>query len=149
MEVRTFLSPGYLDRSHRLSYECGADELRLQALAGIGCRDGLARGQGDGLRLLCAAVVLIAFWAPMLIVQFKAFAQCLTPYPYRAKWFNLFVGAVPALLASALIGPRTALGAGIGTMFLSFGNAWTFGGLLATLPGQECFDQFQCRIGKA
>ena len=93
-------------------------------------------------------IILIAFWAPMLIVQFKAFAQCLTPYPSRAKWFNLFVGAVPALLASALIGPRTALGAGIGTMFLSFGNAWTFGGLLATLPGQECFDRFQCRIGK-
>ncbi len=87
--------------------------------------------------------ILIIFWVPMLIVQFKAFAKGLTPYPVKAKWFNLLVGAIPALLLCLIIGPKTALGAGIGTMFLSFGNAFTFGGLLATLPSQERFDEFK------
>ena len=80
-------------------------------------------------------IILIIFWIPMLIVQFKAFAKGLTPYPGKAKWFNLLTGAIPAL------------GAGIGTMFLSFGNAFTFGGLLATLPSQERFDEFNRSLG--
>ena len=40
-------------------------------------------------------------------------------------------------------GPGTALGAALGTMFLSFGNAFMFGGLLATLPSQERFSEFE------
>jgi hypothetical protein len=88
-------------------------------------------------------IILIIFWIPMLIVQFKAFAKGLTPYPGKAKWFNLLTGAIPALLLCLIIGPKTALGAGIGTMFLSFGNAFTFGGLLAALPSQERFDEFK------
>ncbi len=92
-------------------------------------------------------IILIIFWIPMLIVQFKAFSKGLTPYPGKAKWFNLLTGAIPALLLCLIIGPKTALGAGIGTMFLSFGNAFTFGGLLATLPSQERFDEFNRSLG--
>ena len=88
-------------------------------------------------------ILLLLFWIPMIVVQFRAFSKGLTPYPARAKWFNLPVGAAPALLLCLLIGPKTALGAGIGTMFLSFGNAFTFGGLLAMLPSQERFDAFR------
>lgn len=91
-------------------------------------------------------VLLMAFWIPMLIVQFLAFAKGFTPYPAYAKWFHLFVGMLPALILCAVIGPHTALGAAIGTMFLSFGNAFTFGGLLATLPPQDTFDAFERKL---
>ena len=88
-------------------------------------------------------VLLILFWVPMLTVQFMAFSKGLTPYPPAAKWFTLFTGAVPVLLLSQIIGPHTAAGAGIGTTFLSAGNAVTFGGLLFTLPSQARFDEFE------
>ena len=88
-------------------------------------------------------VLLLIFWIPMLVVQFMAFAKGLTPCPKKAKWFNLFVGMIPALVLAAIIGPHTALGCGIGAMFLSFGNAFTFGGLLATLPDEKAFDVFR------
>ena len=88
-------------------------------------------------------LLLIIFWLPMMIIQFKAFSRGLTPYPKRAKWFCVLVGAIPALMLSAIFGPDTSLGAGIGTMFLSFGNAFMFGGLLATMPNQERFDEFE------
>ena len=88
-------------------------------------------------------ILLVCFWLPMIIVQFKAFAKGLTPYPPKAKWFNVIVGMIPALVISAVIGPSSALGAAIGTMFLSFGNLFMFGGLLATLPAQERFDEFE------
>ena len=53
---------------------------------------------------------------------------------------------IPALVLSAVLGPHKALSAGIGTMFLSFGNAFTFGGLLATLPSQERFGEFEKEV---
>ena len=87
--------------------------------------------------------LLVLFWLPMMVVQFKAFARGLTPYPVKAKWFTVLLGAVPALLLCVLAGPGTALGAALGTMFLSFGNAFMFGGLLATLPSQERFSEFE------
>ena len=93
-------------------------------------------------------LLLILFWLPMMIVQFKAFSKELTPYPKKAKWFCVLIGAIPALALSALLGPGTALGAGIGTMFLSFGNAWMFGGLLAAMPSQERFDEFERNLLK-
>ena len=34
----------------------------------------------------------------------------------------------------------------IGTMFLSFGNAFVFGGLLATLPSEERFEAFRRKL---
>ena len=88
-------------------------------------------------------LLLVIFWLPMMIIQFKAFAEGLTPYPKKAKWFCVPIGAVPALLLAVILGPNTALGAGIGTMFLSFGNAFMFGGLLATLPSEEQFTAFE------
>ena len=97
------------------------------------------------IRAFCVPlwVLLIAFWLPGMITQFKAFARGYTPYPASAKWFSVLVGMWPALIIAAIVGPGSALGGGIGTMFLSFGNAFTFGGLLATLPDQEAFDRFQ------
>ena len=88
-------------------------------------------------------LLLILFWLPMMIIQFKAFSKGLTPYPKKARWFCVLIGAVPALVLSVMLGPETALGAGIGTMFLSLGNAFTFGGLLLTLPSEERFEQFR------
>ena len=62
-------------------------------------------------------IILMCFWIPMLVVQFKAFSKGLTPYPKYAKWFNLIVGMIPALVIAFLIGPNTALGSGIGRCF--------------------------------
>ena len=94
-------------------------------------------------------VLLIIFWAPMIVVQFMAFAKGLTPYSSKAKWFNLILGAIPAIIIAAILGPESALGAGIGTMYLSFGNAFMFGGLLAALPEQERFDEFRKTLQRA
>ena len=88
-------------------------------------------------------LLLVIFWLPMMIIQFKAFSKGLTPYPKKAKWFCVPIGCIPALLLSVILGPDTALGAGIGTMFLSFGNAFMFGGLLAALPDRESFENFE------
>lgn len=93
-------------------------------------------------------LLLILFWLPMMIVQFRAFSGGLTPYPRTAKWFCVPVGAIPALVLSLILGPGTALGAGIGTTFLSFGNAWMFGGLLAALPSRESFERFRSALNK-
>jgi len=88
-------------------------------------------------------LLLIVFWLPMMIVQFLAFSRGLTPYPRRARWFCVPIGAIPALALSAVLGPGTALGAAVGTMFLSFGNAFMFGGLLAALPEKAGFASFE------
>lgn len=87
-------------------------------------------------------ILLALFWLPMIVVQFMAFSKGLTPYPRRARWFNIVTGGVPILVLSALMG-NTALGAAIGTTFLSVGNAVMFGGLLATLPDEGRFDAFR------
>lgn len=113
------------------------------------CDQALAEQVGSKLLLafsLPVWLLLIAFWLPMIVVQFKAFAKGLTPYPTYAKWFNIIVGAIPALVLSAAIGLHTSLGAAVGTMFLSFGNALMFGGLLATLPGEQRFAEFQASL---
>lgn len=91
-------------------------------------------------------LLLVIFWLPMMIIQFKAFSKGLTPYPRKAKWFCVPIGAVPALLLAVILGPNTALGAGIGTMFLSFGNAFMFGGLLAVMPSEEQFTAFESSL---
>ena len=93
-------------------------------------------------------ILLTVFWLPMLVVQFKAFAKGLTPYPTYAKWFNLFVGMIPALIIAFILGTDTKLGPAIGTMFLSFGNAFTFGGLLCTIPSEARFEGFKKTLSK-
>ena len=90
-----------------------------------------------------AYMLLIVFWLPMMIIQFRAFSKGFTPYPKKARWFCVLIGMIPALILSAVFGLDSALGSGIGTMFLSFGNTFMFGGLLATLPDQQVFDRFQ------
>ena len=47
-----------------------------------------------------------------------------------------------------IIGPDTAFGGGICAMFLSFGNLWMFGGLLAKLPEQKRFGVFESAFEK-
>ena len=96
---------------------------------------------------LPAYALLVVFWVPMIAVQWKAFSEGKTPYPRTARWFTLFVGMLPCLAVSYLLGPETALGGAVGTMFLSFGNAWVFGGLLATLPPEERFAEFRASLG--
>lgn len=88
-------------------------------------------------------VLLILCWLPMMVIQFQAFSRGLTPYPRRARWFCVPIGMIPSLVLAVVLGPGTALGAGIGTMFLSFGNAFLFGGLLALLPSEERFKAFE------
>ena len=92
-------------------------------------------------------VLLMVGWVPLLVVQWKAFSEGKTPYPTSAKWFTLATGAIPTLALSFLLGANTAIGGGIGTMFLSVGNAVTFGGLLATLPSEERFQEFRASLG--
>ena len=91
-------------------------------------------------------MLLIVFWLPMMIIQFKAFSKGFTPYPKKARWFCVPIGVIPSLVLAAIFGFNTALGSAIGTMFLSFGNAFLFGGLLATLPEQEVFDAFESSL---
>lgn len=93
-------------------------------------------------------ILLVIFWLPMIVIQFMAFSKGMTPYPKKARWFNLFIGAAPALIISAVIGTDNAFGPAIGTMFLSFGNAFVFGGLLATLPSEETFEAFRRNLNK-
>jgi len=91
-------------------------------------------------------MLLIVFWLPMMIIQFNAFSKGLTPYPRKARWFCVLIGMIPAIVLSAIVGPYSALGSAIGTMFLCFGNAFMFGGLLATLPEQEVFEAFESSL---
>ena len=94
-------------------------------------------------------VLLVLSWVPMIIIQFMAFAKGMTPYPKKAKWFNIILGAVPPLIIGNIIGTQNPLGPAVGTMFLSFGNAFMFGGLLASLPDQDTFERFQAQIKQA
>ena len=93
-----------------------------------------------------AYLLLVVFWLPMMIIQFKAFSKGFTPYPKKARWFCVLIGVIPSLVLAAIFGFNTALGSAIGTMFLSFGNAFLFGGLLATLPEQEVFEAFESSL---
>ena len=109
----------------------------------------VASEAADGMiRAFCVPlwILLIAFWLPGMITQFRAFARGYTPYPASAKWFSVLVGMWPALVFAAIAGPGSALGGGIGTMFLSLGNLFMFGGLLATLPDQKRFEKFEASL---
>ena len=92
-------------------------------------------------------VLLVLFWVPMMVSQWKAIAEGKTPYPTYAKWFTVMVGGVATMAVSYLLGFDTALGGGVGTMFLSVGNALVFGGLLATMSGEERYAEFRASLG--
>jgi len=95
--------------------------------------------------------LLFIFWVPMLVIAFKTFGAGLTPYPRYAKWFNLVVGAIPAVLIGGVISainPDSAWGGAISTLCLSTGNALTFSGLLATMPPEETFEAFRNKLAR-
>ena len=48
-----------------------------------------------------------------IIQQERWIYESNTPYPKYAEWFHLFVGMMPALVLSVILGPHKALGAGI------------------------------------
>jgi len=95
-------------------------------------------------------MLLFIFWIPMLVIAFRSFGKGLTPYPPYAKWFNLLVGGLPAVIIgfaiTAIIPEADAFGSAIATMCLSFGNGFTFGGLLAAMPSEERFREFRDRL---
>lgn len=93
--------------------------------------------------IIALYALLVPCCMVMIVIQFRAFSKGFTPYPTYAKWFNLLIGAIPALVLAAICGVHTALGAGIGTMFISIGYVFTFGGLLATLPDEKMFESFR------
>ena len=55
----------------------------------------------------------------------------------------------PRIKKLLVIGLFASFLTGIGTMFLSFGNAFMFGGLLAALPGQDRFEEFERELQAA
>ena len=116
------------------------DRPRIKKLLAIGLFAAFLTGIGF---FMPAYLLLVVFWLPMMIIQFKAFSKGFTPYPRKARWFCVPIGAIPSLVLAAIFGLNSALGSAIGTMFLSFGNAFMFGGLLAALPDQESFDRFR------
>ena len=60
---------------------------------------------------------------------------------------NLDRARIRKLLLIGLISSvMTGIGPAIGTTFLSCGNAFMFGGLLATLPGEERFEEFREKL---
>ena len=135
--VGCHMNMGVLNLAYK--YLLQADEALAQKAAGL-----LFFGFGEPLYVLLAV-----FWLPMMIIQFQAFSKGQTPYPRKARWFCVLIGTIPALALSVLLGPSTALGAGIGTMFLSLGNAFMFGGLLATLPDEARFAAFEKALRQA
>lgn len=135
--VGCHMNVGVLNMAYK--YLLQADEVLANKVAGL-----LFYGFG-----MPSYMLLIVFWLPMMIIQFKAFSKGFTPYPGKARWFCVLIGMLPAMVLSAIFGFNTALGSAVGTMFLSFGNAFLFGGLLATLPDQESFDCFQEKISNS
>ena len=69
----------------------------------------------------------------------------------KMSWLDIDPASVKHILVThqdtdhvgVLIGNDNPWGPAIGTMFLSFGNAWTFGGLLCMLPKEEQFEEFR------
>ena len=132
--VGCHMNVGVLNMAYKYLFQ--ADKVLADRAAGL-----LFYGFG-----MPAYMLLIVFWLPMMIIQFKAFSKGFTPYPREARWFCILIGMIPALVLSAILGLDSAIGSAIGTMFLSFGNAFMFGGLLVTLPDQESFDRFQEKV---
>ena len=71
----------------------------------------------------------------------------------RVGWLSFVyavpVGMIPALILAAVLGFETAPGSAVGTMFLSFGNAFLFGGLLFSMPGEARFEEFERNVRRA
>lgn len=79
--------------------------------------------------LLPGMVVFFVFWAVQHIAHIAAFAKGMTPYP---KWCWVFCPAVGMAIVMFLkFLPETELRNALTAAWISFGNLWTFIGLLA------------------
>ena len=82
-----------------------------------------------GWFLLPATVLFLIFFLLAVIVQLKAFAQGHTPLPRRCRVFSVLFGFVFAV-AMRRIGDHGLTNA-LATGWISIGNLWMMGGLLA------------------
>jgi hypothetical protein len=81
--------------------------------------------------LLPATILFLIAWAIHSYAQIAAFAKGLTPYP---KWCWIFCPAVGMALTMLLkFFPETPLRNALTAGWISIGNLWMFGGLLATM----------------
>lgn len=81
--------------------------------------------------LLPGMIVFFIFWIIQHIAHILAFVKGYTPYP---KWCWIFCPAVGMALTMILkFLPETALRNAITAAWISIGNLWMFGGLLATM----------------
>ncbi|MBQ8954855.1 MAG: hypothetical protein IJ048_12150 [Clostridia bacterium] len=79
--------------------------------------------------LLPGMILFFIFWAVHLIAHVAAFSKGLTPYP---KWCWIFCPAVGMALTMLLkFLPETAIRNALTAAWISIGNLWMFGGLLA------------------
>ena len=79
--------------------------------------------------LLPGMILFLIFWVILQVAHIGAFAKGLTPYP---KWCWIFcptVGMALTMLLKFL--PESAVRNAITAAWLSIGNLWMFGGLLA------------------
>ena len=81
--------------------------------------------------ILPAFVLFWIFFAVLEITQIRAFAKGLTPYPRWCWVFSLPVGMAAAMLLTAF-GNLPWVNA-ISCAWISVGNVWMFGGLLAMI----------------
>lgn len=78
--------------------------------------------------LIPATVVFLIFFLYMTITQIRAFAKGLTPLPKRCWLFSILFGVLIVVIFRSFNTPLTnAIAAG----WISLGNIWMFGGLLA------------------
>ena len=81
--------------------------------------------------LLPAIILFLIFFFVMIIAQISAFAQGVTPYP---KWCWIF--SMPVGMAATMLLKFTgnhAVVNGLTAAWISIGNIWMFGGLLAAM----------------
>ena len=77
------------------------------------------------------ATKIFVFWLVHQIAHFAAFSKGLTPCP---KWCWIFCPAVGMALTMLLkLFPETPLRNALTAGWISIGNLWMFGGLLATM----------------
>lgn len=78
--------------------------------------------------LIPATIVFLIFFLYMAVTQIRAFAKGLTPLPKRCLIFSVLFGALIIVIFKLFNTPFTnAITAG----WISLGNIWMFGGLLA------------------
>jgi hypothetical protein len=81
--------------------------------------------------VLPAFILFWVFFAVLEITQIRAFAKRLTPYPKWCRVFSLPVGMAAAMLLN-VFGNLPWVNA-ISCAWISVGNLWMFGGLLAVM----------------